>query len=298
MVDDSIGDGTRQSGLRKWLPLLLTVGLMLFIFGVVLPQFIDYDAVFSAVGDMSMTAWLLLALLTAWQFVPMGWLLQASLPGSTLKQGVTVASVTSAVANIPPGGLDLVVRFHMTKNWGFSAPAATTSTMLTWVFDTTAKLLMPVLAVLFLSLARIRNDDLDFLAILGLAIVVIGSVLIAIGLRSTKFVAALGRLLTRFVHRISRVFRRDWTVDLEQGLLDFRDETAEVLKARWHVGILSGLAMQATLFLIMLTAASDGSEPGSTRCSVRVPCLLGGCHGIGVGRSGYRRDSIGGFCVR
>ena len=257
-----------RSRMKKWLPLLVTVGLMLFIFGFVLPQFIDYEAVFRAIGDISIGSWLILAILTAWQFIPAGWLLQSSLPGLKLKQGVTVGTVTNAVANIPPGGLDLIVRYHMTRGWGFSAQAATTSTMLTWVFDTAAKLIMPVFAVLFLSLVRIRDDDLDFLAILGLTIVVVGAVLIAVGLRSTRFVAGLGRLLTRFVHFLSRIFRRDWVVDLEEGLLGFRDQTAGVIGARWHVGILSGLANQFTLFLVMLTAVRgvglDSTEIGTT----------------------------------
>ena len=244
----------RQSGFKRWLPLIITFGLMLFIFGVVLPQFIDYDAAFRAIGNIGLMAWLTLAILAAWQFIPTGWLLQASLPGSTLKQGVTISTVTSAVANIPPGGIDLIVRFHMSKGWGFSTQAATASTIMTWVFDTTSKLLMPMLAVLALSVVRIQNDDVDFLAILGLAVVLVGGVLIAIGLRSTSFVSGLGRFLTRVVHFTGRVFRRDWAFDLEQGLLEFRDTTSDVLKTRWHVGILAGLANQLTMFLVMLTA--------------------------------------------
>jgi len=261
-------DEREQSGFKKWLPLIITVGLMVFIFGWVLPQFIDYDAVFNTIGNIEAATWLLLGLLAAWQFVPAGWLLQSSLPESTLKQGVTVATVTNAVANIPPGGLDIVVRYHMTRNWGFSSQAATTSTMLTWVFDTTAKLLMPVIAVFLLSLARIRNEDLDFFAVLGLSIVVVGAFLITAGLRSTKLVAALGRILTKFVHFLGGVFKRAWAVDLEQGLLSFRDQTVEVIKARWHVGVLSGLTNQLTLFLVMLTAVRgvglDSSVIGTT----------------------------------
>ena len=53
MADDSISEGTQQSGLRKWAPLIFMVGLMLFIFGVVLPQFIDYEAVFRAIGKIN-----------------------------------------------------------------------------------------------------------------------------------------------------------------------------------------------------------------------------------------------------
>ncbi len=243
-----------KGGLSKWIPLLVTVGLILFIFGVVLPQFIDYDAVFRAIGNIEAISWLLLAILGVLQFIPDSWVLQSSLPGLKLKQGLTVATVTGAVANVPPGGLDLVVRYHMTRGWGFSPQAATASTMITWLYATASKLFMPVLAVLFLSLNRIQDDDLDFLAVLGLLIVAGGTVLIFFGLRSTRFVSALGRAMTRFVHFLGRFFRRDWTVDLEEGLLHFRDQTADVIRARWHVGMLAGLAGQFMFFLIMLTA--------------------------------------------
>lgn len=37
-------------------------------------------------------------------------------------------------------------------------------------------------------------------------------------------------------------------------MLQFRDQTAEVIKARWPLGILAGLSNQFTLFLVMLVA--------------------------------------------
>ena len=254
MSNESAIPEASESKLKKWLPLLITLGLMLIIFGVVLPQFIDYDAVFRAIGNIGAGGWVLLAILGVLQFIPDGWVMQASLPGLKLRQGITVATVTGAVANIPPGGLDLVVRYHMTRGWGFSAQEATASTVITWLFATASKLFMPVLAVLLLSLERIQDDDLDFLAVLGLVIVAGGAILFALGLRSTRFVSALGRLLTRLVHRLGKVFRRDWVADLEDGLLRFRDQTADVIKSRWHVGMLAALAGQFMFFLIMLTA--------------------------------------------
>jgi len=260
--DSNPGKEPGPAGWKRWLPLIITGLLVLFIFGVVLPQFIDYGAVFRAIGNVDALTWGLLAILAVVQFVPDGWMLQASLPGLRLKQGVTVATVTSAVANIPPGGLDIVVRFHMTRGWGFSAHAATASTMVTWLFATATKLFMPILAVLFLSLNRIQDDDLDFLAVLGLVIVVVGVVLIVFGLRSTRFVSVVGQFLTRVVHRLARLMRRDWAVDLEQGLLHFRDQTADVIRSRWHLGMLAGLAGQMILFVIMLAAVRGvGLDP-------------------------------------
>ena len=254
MSDRSNEEPATESSGRGWLTILLTVGLMLFVFGVVLPQFIDYDAVFRAIGNITAVGWLLLIALGLLSYIPDGWVLQASLIGLKIRQAIRISSVTFAVANIPPGGLELVARFQMSRGFGFDARSATASTVVSWVFTTTSKLLMPVIAVLLLSLDRIQDDDLDFLAILGLSIVLVGAILIAIGLRSTKFVAALGRLMTRSVHFLGRLFKRAWEPDLERGVLELRDETSTVIRSRWHAGVLSGLSGQIVFFLIMLTA--------------------------------------------
>lgn len=242
------------SPLRKWLPIFVSVLVMIVIFGFVLPQYIDYGAVFRAIGNISFVDWLVLGLLAVVQFVPDAWTLQASLPGATLRQGVTISTVTMAVANVPPGGLEVIVRYHMTRGWGFTARAATASTILTWIFATTSKLLMPVIAFLLLSLNRIRDEDVDFLAGLGLLLVLAGGLLIAFGLRSRRFIAFVARMLTWLVNRIGRLFRRDWALDLENAMLQFRDQTSDVLRSRWHLGVLGGLSVQLMAFVIMLTA--------------------------------------------
>lgn len=256
--------------MRKYLPVVVSVLVMIVVFGFVLPQFIDYQAVFRAIGNVSAAYWLVLVLLTAVQFVPDGWTLQASLPGSTLRQGVTASTVTMAVANIPPGGLEVVVRYHMTRGWGFTQQAATTSTILTWIFVTASKLLMPVIALVLLSLNRIRDEDVEFLAALGLVVVIAGGLLIVFGLRSTVFFAFLGRMLTRLVHWIGKLFRRNWTLDLEGDMVQFRDQTSVVLSSRWHLGVLGGLSVQLMLLMIMLTALRGVGLPPDVLSTVAV----------------------------
>lgn len=242
------------SPLRQWLPVVVSVLVMIVIFVFVLPRFIDYEAVFRAIGNIPVVYWLALGLLSAVQFVPDAWTLQASLPGATLRQGVTTATVTMAVANVPPGGLEVLVRYHMTRGWGFSAQAATASTILTWIFATTSKLLMPVIAFFLMSLARIRDQDIDFLAGLGMTLVVIGGLVIGLGLRSERFIASLGRFLTWVVSGVGRLFHRDWIIDAEKAMQRFRDETYEVLRNRWHLGVLGGLAVQLMTVTVMLTS--------------------------------------------
>ena len=63
--------------------------------------------------------------------------------------------------NVPPGGLDLISRFQMSRSWGFPASAATSATIASWVFAAASKLVLPIVAVAFLTIRSVRADDLD-----------------------------------------------------------------------------------------------------------------------------------------
>jgi hypothetical protein len=59
--------------------------------------------------------------------------------------------VANTLANVPPGGLDLISRYQMTRSWGFPASSATSATVASRIFANVAKLILPVLAVLILA---------------------------------------------------------------------------------------------------------------------------------------------------
>lgn len=70
--------------------------MVLFIFGYLLPQFVDYDGVLRAIGEIWTSEWLLLLLLSVLRVIPEGWGFQAALPGATLPQGISQFLVTAA----------------------------------------------------------------------------------------------------------------------------------------------------------------------------------------------------------
>ena len=85
-----------------------------------LPQFIDYEAVFRAIGSIDAVEWLILIVVAMVRFLPEGGVYVAAQPGSTVGQGVKLYLVSETLASVPPGGLDLVSRYQMTRSWGFS----------------------------------------------------------------------------------------------------------------------------------------------------------------------------------
>ena len=245
-------EGAKEPLWKRLLPILFSLLLVVFIFGWVLPQFIDYDAVFRAIGEISATEWLILLAVAAIRIIPEGWVYQVSLPGLTWKQGASQFVVTQAINNVPPGGLDLIARFQMARSWGKSASAATTATIGSWFFVSFPKLLLPVIALILLDLGRIQDDGIDALAIIGLLAVVVLTVLVVFMMRSERFARWLGRTLGRFANFTAGLFRKELSLDFEAMALEFRDETLKLVRKQWKKGMSAGLAAQLALFFVLL----------------------------------------------
>lgn len=190
MTDQQPGmlGGTKQP-LWKWLiPILGSLILVVFIFGVVLPNFIDYDAVFRSIGEITFSEWLILGAVAAVRLIPEGWIYQAGLPGISLGRGMSTFLVTASLNNIPPGGFDLVARYQMARSWGISSTGASTATLATWFFVSFPRLVLPVIAVALLTLRRIRDETIDALAVIGILVTIVLTVLVVLAVRSERFV--------------------------------------------------------------------------------------------------------------
>ena len=158
------------------------------------------------------------------------------------------------MAMIPPGGLDLITRFQMCRGWGFGVAESTSATIGSYVFNTFSKLLLPLIAILLLDLRRIQDDDLDALAIVGLVAAVVGGAVLFLVIRSPNLAEKAGNLLGRIVRWVAGVFRREVATDFRDLALQFREQNAELLRTRWHIGLAAGVSAQVMGFLVLLLA--------------------------------------------
>ena len=239
---------------RRLLPLAVGVAIVVVLFGWVLPQFIDYDAVFRAIGNIEWWQWLILLIIAVLRFLPEGWIYVAAQPGLKNSQGVQLFLVAETMANVPPGGLDLISRYAMTRYWGFSAASSTSATIASWVFASLSKIVLPIIAVALLAIDNIREDELDALALLSLVIVVVAGVGITLLLRSPKLADWVGTLLGTVVRWVAGIFRKNVQTDFVQLLHDFRDQASDVLRSRTHIGAAAGLAARIAAFLVLIIA--------------------------------------------
>ncbi len=254
---------------KRALPIVVSLAILVFIFGWVLPQFIDYDAVFRVIGRLDAIEWIVLVVVALLRFVPEGWVFVAAQPGLTIKQGTSLFLTTNALANVPPGGLDLITRYQMSRWWGFPASAATASTVASWIFSTFGRLVLSVIAVALLTVRRIQNDDLDALALIGLLVVVVGSLALFLILRSPALATRIGRTLGRFVRFVAGLFRKEVTTDFGQLVVEFRDQSSDVLKRRWHLGLAASLTAQLASFLVLfLSLRFVGIDSGELHWTV------------------------------
>lgn len=159
---------------RRFLPIAGAIVLLVVLFGWVLPQFIDYDAVFRSIGSTDGREWLILIVLALVRFIPEGGLYVTAQPGLNMRQGTELFLVSESLSNVPHGDLDFVSRYQMARSWGFTASSSTSVTIVSWIFTTTGKLVLPIAASGLFALYRIREDDLDALVIFALGVFVVG----------------------------------------------------------------------------------------------------------------------------
>jgi hypothetical protein len=224
------------------------------LFAWILPQFIDYEAVFRAIGEIDATEWLILVAFAMVRFVPESWIYVAAQPGLSIQQGTILFVVSETLANVPPGGLDIISRFQMTRSWGFPASDATSETIASWVFSSLSKLALPIAAVFLLALRHVKDDTLDLVAVISFIAVVAGTVLFTVVIRSERLAGAVGRLLGKFVGAVAGMFRREVTTNFGSLVIEFREQAATVLRTRTLLGLVAGLTARVASFLVRLLA--------------------------------------------
>lgn len=256
MTETSPGDlgGSKEALWKRLLPIVLSLALVVFIFGWLLPQYIDYDAVFRAIGKVRFGEWMLLVLFAAIRLIPEAWIYQAALPGIGFRRGLTTFLVTASLNNIPPGGLDLVARYQMARSWGVSPTGASTATVATWFYVSFPRLMLPVIAVGLLTLDYIRDETMDQLALIGILVTVVLTVLVVLAVRSERFISWAGGSISKLADFALGLFRKQSEINFDEMAIRFRDEGLELVRRRWGYGFPAGILAQFAQFAILLLA--------------------------------------------
>ncbi|MEV1171324.1 lysylphosphatidylglycerol synthase domain-containing protein [Nonomuraea sp. NPDC049784] len=255
---------------NKWLQIALSVlslGLAVLLV-VFLPQIVhtltgkpvswhQIGAVFGTLGagEIALMSALWLLSLLAYTFV-----LTNSLPGLNNLQGLTINAAGSAVSNLLPfgGAVGVAVTFAMTKGWGFTSRSIVVMTLVSGIWNTLFRFILPAVGIIaLLAAGKAPNTTVANAGWTGAVSILVLCVIVAVALYWERAADVLGRALDG----ISRLLRLK--IHASEAFHKLRADTAGVVRTRWlglSLGMVFFLGFQWAIMAACMYAT--GAWPG------------------------------------
>jgi uncharacterized protein (TIRG00374 family) len=242
--------------LRRVLPSLISLAVVVAVFWYFLPKFASISAIWASVRSMTWTEVGFLVLAAIWNLLTYCLVMVATMPGLTYPQAAVATQTTTAVSNtLPAGGAaGLGLSYAMFWSWGFSKSRSSVSLLVSGVWNNFAKLGMPVLALALLALQGTPGAGRLAAALAGLAglVVAVGALVLLLYSEVTarRFGLAAGRAASGLLRLVRRPPVHGW----ELATVKFRDRTVLLLRKRWLWLTLATVVSHASLYLVLLLA--------------------------------------------
>lgn len=225
--------GSRTPTWKRLLSVGITLLVLVLVFGFVIPQFADYEAIASYLGSISVSDWAVLVVLAGWFLLAYPIVLMTVLDGLKLREAFVNHMAGTAITNsVPSGGaIALGINYAMYLSWGFTPEAVSAGLLAAGVWDWYARIALPILAVIAIALFSTALGWMWIVTIAGLAWVGVSLWLLITILRSEAFASASARRIDGAAARVAGWVRRD-PPDAYGGMLRFRTELQGVIAHR------------------------------------------------------------------
>lgn len=245
---------TTEHPTRRRLLNLLSLAVVVAVFGFVLPRIIDYGEVWKVLDGLGAAAIAGLVALALWNLVTYWLVTIAVLPELGLRHAAESNLASTAVSNTLPAGaaLGIGLTWRMFASWGVSAEQFALYSLVSGVWNQFVKLGMPLLALALLALSGGADPGLVTAAVIGAA--VLAAALVAFGLvvRGEHLAERVGLLLQRAATGPARLLRRPPPTRIAAGLVAFRADAAGTLHRRGWLITLTTVVSHVTLWLVLL----------------------------------------------
>jgi uncharacterized membrane protein YbhN (UPF0104 family) len=228
--------------------------VLLFVFGWLLPQFIDYEEIWNAIKGLSVSQFLVLLGLGLVRVPTEALIYRALLPGLGLWRG-TEAYLSSNLAAqvIPPPGAE-VVRYAYFRGAGYDAGTSGLAALGSFLFPTAGRLALPPIALGLLLATGTIDGETILIGAISLAVLAVGGVLGYYLFRSERSARWLGLKAERPVSWILVKLKRDRIEDGAERAAALRQNAIAALRQGWLLGTVAVAANLALTFLILLAA--------------------------------------------
>jgi putative heme transporter len=251
---NSPADDAKSNRTRSRREALIVVAVLFLIFGVFLPQFIDYGQVIESMLALTWAQILVLFALGGLKTFFDAGVYNTLIPGLSWWSGWKAWAASNSVAFIAPPGADLAIRFGMYRTAGITGEAAGASLILSWFFATGYKLIVPIVALTWVLIEESSEDTvLITVAVIGIAALVGGVGLISLVLYRDHIARRVGETTQRWYNGlVGGKWKFPEAVDLGTKTVDFRLQILATLRARWIPATLMTIAAQAVFFAMLV----------------------------------------------
>jgi uncharacterized protein (TIRG00374 family) len=238
----------------------LIVGVLVVVFLVILPRYIDYQEVAAAFQALTPSQIALMTVLGVLAWFVSGLVFCALIPGLSVVRGPTSWLILSGIgASVPFGPWNMGVLWVVVRGWGIGNIPATSGIALYGVVNELSRLFLPFFAVLVLAvtgaLAGVQNSDTAWVIaiISAIAFVVVTALIIAI-VRSERAADWLGRTGQRIVSWVMRRLGRQGAPDVSASIHRFRDQMGVVIRRRGAAALGTSIISQFAWIAVLTVA--------------------------------------------
>ncbi len=235
---------------------IITLLVLILVFGIVLPQFGDYSQAWAAIQNMSTLALAILVVMTIINIIVYVWPYQAAIPGLKYRPAFVIRQTSFMISNVVPmgGAFGLAVQYAMLGFYSVGAAEATAGIGITSIWNTFVTLSLPIFGSIGLVVIGQAQAAAFGLAAIGL--VVIGAVvwLFAAILRSQDNARKIGQYGERIVDWGYGLFKKESGFDVVDEVVHFRDSTVGVVSDGWLRITATSYLQQFMQFLILWAA--------------------------------------------
>lgn len=234
------------------------VGLaaIILIFWKVIPTIGSYSEAWDSLQNMGWLAAALIVVMVLVYLSVYGFTFMVAVPGLKYWQGQQVNQAAFAISNGVPGGgaVGLAVQYGMLTSYGIRPAATTAAITAVGLFGTFITLGLPIIGILALALAGAPVGAYQTAALIGLAILAAGVLVLVLIIRSEKVARRVGSWGNAILTPLSRRIKKLKNIDLVPAIVNFRASIYLVVAKRWLLLTVAQTGIFVAQFAILYVA--------------------------------------------
>ncbi len=257
MTDPSVettDEQTKPSVGKRIMRAAIIVAVLVFVFGWLLPQLIDYELVWEALTNLTGPDLVVLLVLSIARVPTEAMVYRAMLPGLRIRSGSEAYLSSNVAANVMPPPASSIIQYAYFRSEGFDGKASSTGAVGSFVFPQGARIVLPIVAFVVLLITGNADDEALIITAISVAVSAAVCVLLWIVGRSEASARWLGAKLGRFVSWVMTKLHKDPVGDLGDQVVDFRDNAFAIVRERWPFGSI-GVALNLFVTYLILVAS-------------------------------------------